>query len=305
MKLSYLLRNLTLIRRNRQWLRSPVRWGLRWSYYPAMAAALIRTGLGRSGRVWYLGAQFWYDNPATPLNLQIYPYEVGVQILRRLDRPPSTVLDIGANVGQFARTVAHLVPGAEIDCFEPNAEIAAVLRRNVPTRVRTFPYAVGAAPARATLYWEPGRSAIGSLLADNAGDLARLRQAPVVVIDDVPRLTGRDTYDLVKIDVEGYECSALAGLRGVHARYLFVEVSGAARRHEFSDGEFHRRLGEIMGDFTVLYSSGCDESSQTWDLLVRAPGRDRTHHVALTLNIHCGGGGVALTAAVVGISLAV
>jgi FkbM family methyltransferase len=44
---------------------------------------------------------------------------------------PLHVFDIGAHIGSFATNVASLHPQATIECFEPSAQSAAYLRRNV------------------------------------------------------------------------------------------------------------------------------------------------------------------------------
>jgi len=44
---------------------------------------------------------------------------------------PATIIDVGANVGQFAVAAAKLIPNVRVHSFEPAPEAAQQLRRNV------------------------------------------------------------------------------------------------------------------------------------------------------------------------------
>jgi FkbM family methyltransferase len=261
------LNNLKLIERNREWLASPLPAGDKARFYPAIVTSMLRQAFGGSKMVTYLGHEFVFDNPATPLNLQIYPYEVGSRILPHLDSDPQKVLDLGANLGQFACTLAHFFPDAQIDSFEPNPEIFQLLERNAHGGIRTFNCAVGPVAGTAPFFFEPGRSGIGSFIRDNAGDPARLRMIEVPVASDIASLTGNARYDLVKIDVEGFELDVLGALDGVCTSYLFIEVSGAGRARRYSDAELLDSVRSVFGDFNVLASSPIDQRSPTYEVL--------------------------------------
>src|SRR5439155_10543024 len=51
--------------------------------------------------------------------------------LRERCGPIATILDVGANVGQFALAATARFPNAVIHSFEPVPDVAATLRRNV------------------------------------------------------------------------------------------------------------------------------------------------------------------------------
>lgn len=256
----HIARNLKPLRRNAEWLRSPVPLPEKLRYYPAV----LRAYAGFGKRVRYLGSGFVYDNPATPLNLMHYPSEVGG--LRDLLRGPCRVLDVGANLGQFARTLTYLAPDCLIDCFEPNPDVFEMLLRNATPAMRTFPYAVGR--PHGPFYYEPGRSAAGSFLRTNAGDQGRLRELSVRHATDVAAVTGCDSYDLVKVDVEGFEVEAVAGLAGIRTRYLYMEVSGSGRARNFSDAQLMETIAATLGPFDIRSSSGHGPGSVCYDLLL-------------------------------------
>ena len=53
---------------------------------------------------------------------------------------PATVLDVGANVGQFSVAVSHLFPNAALYPVEPDPHTAERLRRNLPRSPPTSPF---------------------------------------------------------------------------------------------------------------------------------------------------------------------
>ena len=54
-----------------------------------------------------------------------------VSALKRQNLEPQTVLDVGANVGQFTVAVAKMFPGVRIHSFEPVPECFMNLQKNV------------------------------------------------------------------------------------------------------------------------------------------------------------------------------
>ena len=88
--------------------------------------------LGACDRRWWLA-----------LRRGVAPSLEHLRVLRLLR--PSSVIDIGANRGQFALAVRHVLPQAAIDSFEPLPEPAAVFRRVFAgdTRVTLHACAIG------------------------------------------------------------------------------------------------------------------------------------------------------------------
>jgi FkbM family methyltransferase len=262
--------NLHLVERTSKWWRSGLPFGVRLGYYFAMAASFVRMAMGKGRSVRYLGRTFAFDNPATPLNLQIYPYEVGYQILRQLDPDDAveSVLDLGGNCGQFATTLKHFRPGARIDVVEPNAAVLRLLTRNTEglAGLRIFPCALSPTPVH-TLYVEPDRSCAGSLIRQNAGPARRVTEVAVTSADDIAALTGRTDYDLVKVDVEGYELEVLQCLAGLRPRYLFLELSAGPRHRSYQHSQIFGLMHDMFGDFDILGQDACDRRKDSFDVL--------------------------------------
>ncbi|HSX36465.1 MAG TPA: FkbM family methyltransferase [Patescibacteria group bacterium] len=270
MKTTYLLKNLMLVSRNREWLVSNIPLGEKVAYYRAFLAAYARLAVKKDKRIRYFGHDFYYDNPATPFNLQNYPFEITHKILRHMKITPKHVIDIGGNIGQFPITMAAIVPDAKVDALEPNGDIYKILKKNASAynNVKTYNVGVGASKASAKMFYEPTRSGVGSLLQENAGDKARLKEIPITLVDDVPKLTKRDHYDLVTIDVEGYEMEVVKCLSGLKTRYLFMEVSTQGRSKTYRHATLFENIKKALGNFDIVYATGYSSTSApTFDIL--------------------------------------
>lgn len=275
MKTGYILKNLMLFERNKEWLSSSIPLRDKLFYYPAAIASYSRLIVNKEKHIQYLGRAFHYDNPATPFNLQNYPFEVTHKILRHMDSAPKYVMDIGANIGQLPLTIAAVVPNVHIDAFEPNGDIFKILEQNTKglDNVHVYNVGVGKPSSSTKMYYEPSRSATGSLLAENAGSQDSVKQISVQLIDDVPRLTKRSTYDLIAIDVEGYEMDAVKHLKGVKTRYLFIEVSTQSRSKQYNHSELFKVIRDTFGEFDIVYTLGySSKSTPTFDILLEFTG---------------------------------
>jgi FkbM family methyltransferase len=147
-----------------------------------------------------------------------------------------TILDIGANTGQFARAIHELLPGAFIYSFEPLVDCFRELQRNM-CRVKSFKafnVALDERQGEALFYrseWSPSSSLrpMGSLHKENfpytAGESTEC--ISVKRLDDyIDELELKDNL-LVKIDVQGCEDKVIAGGQGLlqRAKILIVETS--------------------------------------------------------------------------------
>lgn len=189
----------------------------------------------RSAEMPWFGRRLAFDSPWTPLLMLGYPREVAAILAAAPElgsRP--RVLDVGANIGQFAATLLAMRPEARVWSLEPNPHVLPLLERNAAgdARWRVLPFGCAAADEDADLWFVPGRSSQGSVFAANAtlGLLSghaerttvplRRLSAALRAEHDLP-----DRFDLVKVDVEGAERGVVEGLAEVGWRYLMVEVS--------------------------------------------------------------------------------
>jgi FkbM family methyltransferase len=274
MKTGRMVRELKLWERNKHWWLGGQRFQDKALYYPQIAISYLTMTRGIK-KMHYLGSSFEFDNPATPLNMQFYPHEVSQKILANIPKAPKTVLDIGGNIGQFCRTVDYFLGSKTIiDVFEPNREIFPILQNNVKNFPNIHVYNKGLSSENAhrgkkTMYFQPGRSSIGSLLKDNAGDVQSLVEVQVDLVSSPARVTKRNKYDLVKIDVEGFELEVVRSLKGIKPKYLYIEVSSPVRKRNYKDSELLRAIEETLGSFEIMYSCGFDGKAVAYDLLIR------------------------------------
>jgi len=117
------------------------------------------------------------------------------------------VLDCGANMGLFALYVASRSPRASIDCFEPSSENHALLLENLSrnhTRAVAHRLAVGATSGSRRLCVS-GPAGMYSL--DGSGE--RSEQVECIDVKRMLDLSGAETSDFMKMDIEGEELSLL------------------------------------------------------------------------------------------------
>lgn len=158
--------------------------------------------------------------------------------LPRLVKPGDTVLDIGANLGYYSRTLSRLAgAGGKVLAVEPVAPILGVLRRNLRgcTNVEILPYALGAEnreikmandSARKTGYFGTGQNFVNE--AGDAADVeftAHMRRGSEL-FGNLPRI------DFIKCDIEGYELTVMREMRSLLERHhptVLIETGGANR----------------------------------------------------------------------------
>lgn len=127
-----------------------------------------------------------------------------------------TIIDVGANTGQFARYIAPIFTDAQIYCFEPLPGPYALLQQwalNQHGRIQTYNVAIGDEEGQVDMYEHVAFSPSSSILATTElfrkkYPFARLQEkTPVKIsaLDTQLRASEMDKQILVKIDVQGYE----------------------------------------------------------------------------------------------------
>jgi len=156
-------------------------------------------------------------------------------LFTRLLRPGMTVVDAGANAGQYSLLASTAVgPSGRVLAFEPNPSAFRRLRSAVAdnglTNVETRPEALWGEPSTLRFGYPEGvapGSNSGSYRAGGAGG----EPASAVRLDDVLSQSGDERVDLIKLDVEGAEPEALAGAwrtLALHRPTLLVELNHEA-----------------------------------------------------------------------------
>lgn len=172
-------------------------------------------------------------------------FEPELAFLRGVVEPGWQVLDVGANHGVYAASLARCAgPSGRIVAIEPQAAVVERLRLTVETNgldgLAVVRSAVADAPGTLELFG--GRdSELASLVDDGSGIAERV---PVATLPALARAQAIDRPDLVKIDVEGVEERVLEG------------ASAWLRDREplvmFEVGKDAERNGRLVAQFEAL-----------------------------------------------------
>lgn len=155
--------------------------------------------------------------------------------------PVRTVIDVGANIGQFAQFILRIFPNAELFCFEPLAgpfqELKSWADKQKNIKLTAFNMAIGDVQGLRELYYHPDHSPSSSLLNSTdlletvypdtrrqervTATLTTLDNAMVGLIDNI------QTDILIKLDVQGYEDRVIRGGRNTfdRAKAVLIEVN--------------------------------------------------------------------------------
>ncbi len=155
-------------------------------------------------------------------------------ILEGLDL--DTVVDIGANRGQFALCARRLYPAARIISFEPLAGPAGTWRSvfKGDARASLIQAAVGEQSGQAQMHvarWDGSSSLlpIGPAQQDHFPLTSEARRESVTTVRLSERLGAAELAGraLLKLDVQGFELSTLRGCEDLLPlfRYVYVEAS--------------------------------------------------------------------------------
>ena len=147
------------------------------------------------------------------------------------------VLDVGANAGIYSLAAIAIQPDATVHAFEPTPEIAARLRATVKLNGLDHLYVHEAAVSskngaailkrfRGDLGTNEGMNFISLDAADSDGESVR-----TVCLDQFCQDHSIDHVDLLKLDVQGHEHSALKGaeqlIRAGRVGMIFMELNWA------------------------------------------------------------------------------
>ena len=190
------------------------------------------------------GRIYHYDNFFGSALLQLAQEEI-----ERLDnvinlRKIQTVLDIGANVGQWTFALKSYYPNIKAWSFEPCSYSFSRLVRNAGQFKdwSVYNYAVGEGSTR-SLYYDPGISPSASFIKRKVEQRCHkniLQEEVVIARIEEPNYPS--SYDLVKIDVEGSELEVIS-VMNVKYRYLCIET------HDEND----KQLAKLLPNSEEIY----------------------------------------------------
>jgi FkbM family methyltransferase len=173
------------------------------------------------------GFRFWWNSSDREMGVRmgLGLYEPAtVDLVKRLTQPGMRCLDIGAQTGFFTCLMASRVArGGSVYAFEPMPASFDLLQRNVREnrlgrRVQALPYACSDRAATLQVSMVSNMYVVGARVDGQASV-----SVESVRIEDVVD----DRIDLIKIDIEGHEPAALAGMTELLKRSRPIIISEA------------------------------------------------------------------------------
>jgi len=156
------------------------------------------------------------------------------RVLTRLVRPGDTVLDVGANIGAHTLPLARAAgPAGRVIAYEPTSfafqKLLANIALNPDLASRIVPVQAMLTGARSepvppAVYSSWPLEAARDLHAEHRGRAMATDGARAITLDDHLRDLEVERVDLVKIDVDGFECSVLRGAKEALRRWRPVLV---------------------------------------------------------------------------------
>jgi FkbM family methyltransferase len=141
-------------------------------------------------------------------------------LLATFFRPGLRFLDVGANVGYFSLLAAKNCPDAMIHAFEPHPLTSTILELNAwECGADITPHALALSDGDRILALSTADSNLGD--TRSRADARGTMLAPAAPLDEV---LPNAVFDLVKIDVQGFELEAVSGMVGMLRRSPAVTV---------------------------------------------------------------------------------
>ncbi len=156
-----------------------------------------------------------------------------IELLKQLIKPNDHVLDIGANIGFYAKIISNLVgPKGKVYCFEPDKTNFNYLVKNTNAiaNIKLFNLAVSDKEEVIKVY----KSKL--LNVDH-------RTYPVNNYDSVEEINAKsidgmlgeeiEKIDLIKIDIQGFELTAFKGMQNLLSKQNNIKIIAEYWPHGF------------------------------------------------------------------------
>ena len=199
------------------------------------------------------GHRMWLDDKDTLELGRRGIYEpTETDLLKRELKPGQTFVDIGANIGYYTLIAARLVgPAGRVFAFEPDPANFALLKKNVERNGYDNVVLVGKAVSDRTRSARLYRSETnrGDHRLYDSRDGRKSLRVQAAALDDF--FLNRDkTIHLIKMDIQGAEAAALAGMKALVRKNrrlkLITEFSPTALKNSGSKpSQYLKNLGKM------------------------------------------------------------
>lgn len=192
-----------------------------------------------------------------------------IWVLKHLAVQPTTIFDVGANIGDTVRAFKDFTPSAKIYAFEPISSTFQQLQKNTAKyRDRVHIYQIGFSfetrKAMINVTTFHGANSLETTAEDYRNIHPNIKavtqeEIPLVKMDEFVKDNSIEHIDLLKIDVEGHERDVLVGgSETLASRVDIVCMEMSLSRHGFESDEWID-LAKLMHDhgFGLYAIYGC------------------------------------------------
>jgi FkbM family methyltransferase len=173
-----------------------------------------------------------------------------IENLRGTSLQPRRVIDCGAYVGHWTRTLKTIFPASQVLMIDANPQNAHALAAVAAAFPRDVVYAIellGAEQRSAVSYFQ---MATGSSVLPEQSNVARkVIQLPMRTLDAIAEAHGFTDANFIKLDVQGYELEVLRGARRLLANAELVQL-------EVSFLEYNREAPLAHEVITTMHEYG-------------------------------------------------
>lgn len=175
----------------------------------------------------------------------------------RIHRPHPVIFDVGANVGEWTRTLLDLIPAAKVFMFDPSPGCQQTIREKNLPNTTLFPCAIGESAAKMPYF--------SSSPTDGSASLHSRRDTPfqdfkyqesfveVRTLDEVIQSEKIEFVDFMKMDIEGHELFALKGAQQALASRKIGAFSFEFGCGNINSRTFFRDFWELLSERYVLH----------------------------------------------------
>ncbi len=185
-----------------------------------------------------------------------------IEVLRGTIRPGDHILDIGANIGFYARLLSKMTGAAgKVYCFEPDSTNFRYLQKNAGhlTNVILFNKAVSSEKGTLKVYKSKLLNVDHRTYPVNNYD--SIEEIEAVTIDELIAMGAIEKVNVIKIDIQGFELNAFTGMKTLLSKNNHLKIVAEYWPHGFKRAgvsailffDFFAQLGY---KFTILEERG-------------------------------------------------
>lgn len=157
---------------------------------------------------------------------------------------PTTILDVGANVGQSAMEFSRAFPGSFIHCLEPARENAHLLREATNDLDNVFVHNVAAGSETSTARLVHADDPSMHHLAKGTEDPSAFEDVDITTLDAFCESRAIEKISIMKVDTEGHELEVLSGAEKLLSNGLVEVIYLEAGMNPENDR--HAHLSDIL-----------------------------------------------------------